>query len=159
MIASLLLAALTALAAPAGDGSETVQNRSFYAIGWACDGEECQSNPRQLGPNLRFKLPASQKGFDRARKLDQTWSVMLDCAIVRDRLAKCAVAHDTVGSVEAQSIALKLANFFRVESKNADDKPSRSRAIVNVEYQTGDCPSWMCTMIPAPAPPPPAPTQ
>lgn len=159
MIASLLLAALMALAAPFGDEAETVQNRSFYAIGWPCDGEGCQSNPRQLGPNLRFKLPASQKGFDRAKKLDQTWSVMLDCAIVRDRLAKCAVADDTVGSVEAQSIALGLADFFRVQSENADNKSSKSRAIINVEYQTGDCPSWMCTMIPAPVPPPPTPPQ
>lgn len=159
MIASLLLAALTALAAPAGDGAETVQNRSFYAIAWPCDGEGCQSNPRQLGPNLRFKLPASQKGFTRAKKLDQAWSVTLDCAIVRDCLAKCAVADDTVGSVEARSIAHGLANFFRFQAENADKKSSRSRAIVSIEYQTGDCPSWMCTTIPAPAPPPPMPTQ
>jgi len=159
MIASLLLAALTASAAPAEDGSETVQNRSFYAIGWPCDGEGCQSNPRHLGPNLRFRLPASQKGFDRAKKLDQTWSVTLDCAIVRDRLAECGVADDTIGSVEARSVALGLANFFRVQSENADKKSSRSRAIVSIEYQTGDCPSWMCTMIPAPAPAPALPPQ
>lgn len=108
MIASLLLAALAASAAPAEDGSETIQNRSFYAIGWPCDGEGCQSNPRHLGPNLRFRLPASQKGFDRAKKLDQTWSVTLDCAIVRDRLAECGVADDTIGSVEARSVALGL---------------------------------------------------
>lgn len=155
MIASLLLAALTALVAPADDGSETVQNRNFYAIGWPCDGEGCQSNPRQLGPNLRFKLPASQAGFDRAKKLDQTWSVTLDCAIVSDRLAKCEVADDTVGSVEARSIAIGLANFFRFQSGAADRKSSRSRAIVSIQYETGNCPSWMCTIIPAPPPPPP----
>jgi hypothetical protein len=157
MIASLLLAALTVSVAPADDGSETVQNRSFYAIGWPCDGEGCQSNPRQLGPNLRFKLPASQAGFDRAKKLNQTWSVTLDCAIVSDRLAKCGVADDTVGSVEARSIALGLVNFFRVQSENTGKKSSRSRAIVSIQYETGDCPSWMCTIIPAPPPPPPPP--
>lgn len=155
MIASLLLAALTASAAPADDGSETVQNRSFYAIGWPCDGEGCQSNPRQLGPNLLFKLPASQAGFDSAKKLDQAWSVTLDCAIVNDRFAKCGVADDTVGSVEARSIALGLANSFRVQSVNAEKKSSRSRVIVSIQYETGDCPSWMCTITPAP---PPAPT-
>ena len=122
MIASLLLAALTVSVAPTDNGSETVQNRSFYAIGWPCDGEGCQSNPRKLDPNLRFKLPASQAGFDRAKKLDQTWSVTLDCAIVSDRLAKCGVADDTVGSVEARSIALGLANFFRVQPENTGKK-------------------------------------
>lgn len=157
MIASLLLAALTASAAPAGDRSETVQNRSFYAIGWPCDGEGCQSNPRQLGPNLLFKLPASQAGFDHAKKLDQTWSVTLDCAIMNDRFAKCGVADGTVGSVKAQSIALGLANSFRVQSVNTDQKSSRSRAIVSIQYETGDCPSWMCTITPAPSAPPPAP--
>ena len=155
MIASLLLATLAASGASADGGSETVQNRSFYALGWPCDGEGCQSYPRQLDPNLRFKLPASQAGFARAKKLDENWSVTLDCAIVNDRLAKCEIAEDTVGSVEARSIALGLANFFRFQSGTADRKSSRARAIVSIQYQAGDCPYWMCVpgLPPAPTPP------
>jgi hypothetical protein len=155
MIATLLIAALAAAAAPADDASETVQNRSFYAIGWPCSGEGCQSNPRQLGPNLRFKLPASQAGFARAKKLDETWSVTLNCVIVGDRLAKCIVTDDTVGSVEPRDIALRLAYFLRIQPGNVE-KLSRSRAIVSIRYETGDCPSWMCTIIPPAPPPPPA---
>lgn len=155
MIASLLLATLAATAAPAEDGSETVQNMSFYAIGWSCDGKGCQSNPRQLGPNLRFKLPASQAGLDRAKKLDQAWAVMLDCAIVSDRLAKCGIADDTTAPGEGRSIALGVASSLRVQSGDADRKSSGRRAIISIQYDASDCPGWMCTSTPAPPVAPP----
>src|SRR4051812_25315629 len=101
MITYLLLASVAALPAPADDVSETVQNRSFYAIGWPCDGEGCQSKPRRIGPNLRFEIPSSNAGFARAKKLKQDWSVTLDCAVVSDKLANCEIADDTVGPIEA----------------------------------------------------------
>ena len=158
MITSLLLAALAASTSYADDVSETVQNRSFYVIGWSCNGEGCQSNPRQLGPNLRFKVSDSTKGFDSVKKLNETWSVTLDCAVVRDRLAKCDVVEDTFNSVEARNIALKLSNFFRVQFEYAGRRSIRPHAIVSIQYATGGCPSWACTVIPEPAPPPPAST-
>ena len=157
-IASLLLAALAALAAPAHEKSETVQNRNFYAMGWPCDGKGCQSNPRELGPNLIFDVPPSEAGFDHAKKLDQSWNVMMECAVVVDRLVRCEVADDTVGSAEARSVALELVNFFRVEAEHRGRKSTQPHAIVSVMYEAGDCPLWMCTITPAPPSPPPAPT-
>jgi len=158
MIASLLFAALAASAASTHEKSETVQNRSFYAIGWPCDGRGCQSNPRELGPNLIFKVPPSNAGFDRAKKLGQSWGVVLECAVVVDRLVKCKVADDSVGSEEARGVALGLVSFFRLQPENSGRKATKSRAIVDIMYQTGDCPSWTCTITPAPVPIPPAPT-
>lgn len=151
MIVSLLLAALAASTSPADALSETVQDRSFYVTGWPCNGEGCQSNPRQLGPNLRFKGSASAKGFDHAKKLTESWSVMLDCAIERGRFAKCEVSDDTVESIEARNVALKLAESFRVRYENAGRRSVRPHAIVSIQYETGGCPSWTCTVIPEPA--------
>ena len=154
MIASLLFAALAASAASTHEKSETVQNRSFYAIGWPCDGRGCHSNPREFGPNLIFKVPPSNAGFDRAKKLGQSWTVVLECTVVVDRLVKCKVADDTVGFEEARGVALGLVSFFRLQA----GKPLKSHAIVNIMYEAGDCPSWMCTITPAPVSIPPAPT-
>jgi hypothetical protein len=158
MISSLIFAALAASAAPTHEKSETVQNRSFYAIGWPCDGRGCQSNPREFGPNLIFKVPPSNAGFDRAKKLDQSWTVVLECTVVVDRLVKCKVADDTVGSEEARGVALELVSFFRLQAENFSRKATKSHAIVNITYETGECPSWMCTITPAPVPIPPAST-
>lgn len=157
MITSLVLAAVAASTPHADDLSETVQNRSFYAIGWSCNGEGCRSNTRQLGPNLRFKVSESTKGFDSVKMLTETWSVMLDCTVVRDRLAKCEVVDDAPSSREARNTALKLSNFFRVQSEYAGRRSIRPHAIVSIQYETGGCPSWACTVIPEPAPPPPPP--
>jgi hypothetical protein len=118
MIASLLLAALAASVAPTHEKSETIQNRRFYAIGWLFDGRRCQSSPREFGPNLVFKVTPSNAGFDRAKKLGQSWGVVLECAIVVDRLVKCKVADDTVGSEEGRGVALGLVSFFRLQAGN-----------------------------------------
>jgi len=158
MIASLLLAALAASAAPTNEKSETVQNRSFYAIGWPCDGRGCRSNPREFGPNLIFKVPPSNAGFDRAKKLGQSWSVVLECAVLVNRFVKCKIADDTVGSEEARGVALRLVSFFRLQAESPGSKATKPHAIVNIMYEPGDCPSWMCTITPAPVPIPPAPT-
>ncbi len=158
MVASLLLAAFAASVAPTHEKSKTVQNRSFYAIGWLCDGRRCQSSPREFGPNLVFKVPPSNAGFDRAKKLGQSWGVVLECAIVVDRLVKCKVADDTIGSEEGRGVALELVSFFRLQAGNPGRKASKSHAIVNTMYEAGDCPSWMCTISPAPVSIPPAPT-
>ena len=69
MIVSLLLAALAASIYSADALSETVQNRSFYVTGWPCNGEGCQSNPRQLGPIYVSRAPRQQKVLTVPRSL------------------------------------------------------------------------------------------
>jgi len=107
--------------------------------------------PTPVRSYLRFKGSASAKGFDRAKKLTESWSVMLDCAIERGRFTKCEVSDDTVGSIEARNVALKLAESFRVQYENAGRRSVRPHAIVSIQYETGGCPSWTCTVIPEPA--------
>lgn len=158
MILSSLVAIVAASAVPSNGKAETVQDRSFYVVGWQCEAEGCRSNPRQLGLNLRFKGSPPAAMFDQLERTSHNWNVRFECALAHDRLVRCEVTDNTFANAEAGRIALKIANAVRVEPRGAKSHSFRPRAIVSISYDTSDCPSWACTTIPPfRVLPPPAP--
>jgi hypothetical protein len=155
MIAALLLATLSASPVAGADILAAVEDRSFYVAGWYCDDAGCRSNPRRLGPSVRFQLQGAARILKRADHLAADWSVILNCRVVRGRLRKCHIADDTAAPPKGVDTALNIAAAMRVAPLVPSGTPGS--AIIDINYEAGSCPSWQC--VPTPAPPPPPPPQ
>lgn len=141
---------------PVGD-RHVVLDRSFFVMGWRCDGEGCASNPRRLIEDLTFERSATLAALATAEKLDQNWSVTLECATSGDRLHHCSLGSETEASAPVRKLALKMVRSFRIRHRASDAPLVRPGAVITIHYETSACPSWICTFIPTPPPPPPPP--
>ena len=150
MIAFVLVAISAVSQVPAESGARALQDRNFWIGGFFCRGDGCEAYPRRLGADLRFAGSAHGSLFDSTDHLTQSWSVRLDCAVSRDRLKACRVVDPSDRVIGAVAISRELIGRARLSAPAA----SGMRAIVDVRYEPGSCPSWQC--VPTP-PPPPAP--
>jgi hypothetical protein len=135
---------------PPESGPITLQDRNFRIGGFFCRGKGCESYPRRLGPDLRFAGDPHGRMFDGVDHLTQSWSVMLDCAVARDRLRACRVVGPSDGVIGAATLARQLIRRVRLSAPAAGG----TRAIVDIWYEPGNCPSWQCVPTPPPPPPP-----
>jgi len=152
MGAALYVLSLAIAAPPQSAASIVSRDRSFNVTGFYCNDKVCDDPPRPIGEVLVFDRSAVQKSFAGAVHRKNNWSVWLNCSVTDKRLKGCrADTADIEASVE-WSIALRLVRRVSLET-NGTFAP---RAMVLVQYETGDCPSWDCIIHPFPAPPPPS---
>lgn len=123
-----------------------VKTQEFYILGFGCEIAGCGEPPnRKLGAPLRFDATHATEVLNRAKRLDHEWGIMLKCAVVGLRLKKCT--PDNEGhAVRDISAAKTIAQALRLR-RNASLPPY---AHLTVQYSNAFCPSWQCTITPAP---------
>ncbi|MFD1033100.1 hypothetical protein ACFQ15_00330 [Sphingomonas hankookensis] len=126
-------------------------DRSFSIIGFLCDDPVCDDVPRPLRASPILDQANAATLFANLPRHDRNWQVSLNCAVRRDRLEKCRLDHEDDRTGVGTPIALQLTKRLKL----IDPDARSPRAIVVVRYEVGDCPSWICTVLP-PAPSAPA---
>lgn len=147
-IAACLASAFpSSLAGQGWNKSPILSSRNFTLTAWYCEGGGCSSYPRRLISSVRFDQTKWQEQTIELDHLTTSWNVVLICAVVRQRLTRCIVQDDTVSSKRGIAIATMLAKKLRIR-RYVLDPPVGKRALVAIEYLTGQCP--MCPNTPPP---------
>lgn len=147
----VLIAALMVSLAAAAPVELVSPDRSFNVIGFLCDDPVCDDVPRPLRESVVLDQARMATLFANLPRHDKNWQVSLNCAVRRDRLEKCRLDHEDDRTSVGTPLALQLAKRLKL----IDPDATSPRAIVVVQYEVGDCPSWICTVTP-PAPSAPA---
>ncbi len=129
------------------DKPSTLSTENFTLVAWYCEGDRCRSKSRRLVTPVRFDQATWQGGVADLDHPATSWNVVLNCAVVRRRLARCSIQDDTVSTKQGIAIAAKLVKKLRI-IRYVFDSPIKKRALVIIEYYSGMCP--MCPNTPPP---------
>jgi len=148
MIGSTLLAMIMGFSPQNKPELDAIQNRTFNIVGFFCDDKICETVPRPITDTLRFDEDANKQLLAHATQLPDDWAFTFNCGIKRDRLRSCYLTGQHNRATTGLAIALKLVGQVRLAHTNHQ----YPRAIVDVAYEVGGCPSWFCVPTPPPKP-------
>jgi hypothetical protein len=130
-----------------------IQDRKFHISGLYCDDKVCETAARPIADWLEFDKAANAHILAKTVQLPDDWAFMLNCRVSRDRLRSCYLTDHNNRPTTGLQIALDLTHRIKLTRS----RRRFPRAIVNVDYEVGGCPSWYCIPTPVPQAPPPPP--